>query len=384
MYMPVKPFYNAQHDQGAVTIQVVHDELRDLEQRSLIDLAAGIGGIESYDAKATAEGRRLVDELQARRADKRLRKAACRDAMVDWLYARDATSPLRQPARDEMLGDLRWGTWLGEPFSADDLDTAASWLKRYRLVDGVMAWGSEGPVRLYLTDEGLTCAEEFGSDTALFTAGRQPNETGLVIHRSAGSQVGSGNVQINYYGNPAWAAGGGPSESESSPRPRRASACVLVPAGPRPISFPAQLTQRTVPLNDGLHAGTMLAIEVRAHHELERAAAVMIGVAGPAGAATIPPPARLYWHPSREISTTVPQGSSSFINVGRVGPLPPGAIMDTPDQDLPWVLPNGQWQVELQLTAQGHPALYLTASFAVSPANGFPTQRIEWVTVTAT
>jgi len=29
--------------------------------------------------------RRLVADLQARRADERLRKAACRDAMVDWL-----------------------------------------------------------------------------------------------------------------------------------------------------------------------------------------------------------------------------------------------------------------------------------------------------------
>jgi hypothetical protein len=93
--------------------------------------------------------------------------------------------------------------------------------------------------------------------------------------------------------------------------------------------------QRTVPLNNGLHAGTMLAIEVQAHHELKQATAVIVGVAGPAGAVAIPLPARLYWHPSRGISTTIAQGASNFINVGRVGPLPLGAVIDTPDQDLP-------------------------------------------------
>ena len=126
----------------------------------------------------------------------------------------------------------------------------------------------------------------------------------------------------------------------------------------------------------------LLAIEVRAHHELEQATIVMTGATGPQGAATIPPPARLYWHPSREASATLAQGASNLINLGRAGPMPPAAIMDTPDQDLPWTLPNGQWQVELQLTARRYPALHVTASFNVSPANGFPVQRIEWLTLT--
>lgn len=58
--------------------------------------------------------------------------------------------------------------------------------------------------------------------------------------------------------------------------------------------------------------------------------------------------------------------------------------MDTPDQDLPWSLPNGKWQVELQLTARRYPALNLVALFRVSPADGFPVQRIEWLTLTRT
>lgn len=92
-YGPVKPFYDEQAGQDALTLPVVHGELHDLARRSLIDLAAGIGGVESYDALATPEARRRVEDLQARRADKGLRKAACRDAMADWLYSRDVVSP---------------------------------------------------------------------------------------------------------------------------------------------------------------------------------------------------------------------------------------------------------------------------------------------------
>lgn len=198
IYVPVKPFYDEQAGQDALTLPVVHGELHDLARRSLIDLAAGIGGIESYDALATPQARRLVEDLQARRADKRLRKAACRDAMVDWLYSRDAVSPMTQPARDEMLSDLRWGVWLAEPFSADDLDAAAAWLHRHGLVKGIMVDQCDGPVRLYLTDEGVVCVEQFGSDTSRYVDMQQ---------RGPGSaptvQIGTNSGQVQVAGDNA-------------------------------------------------------------------------------------------------------------------------------------------------------------------------------------
>jgi hypothetical protein len=196
-YVPVKPFYDAQPDKDALTAAVVHDELRELDQRSLIDLAAGLGGIEAYDALATAQGRRFAEDLQARRADKRQRKEACRDAMIEWLYAQDAIGPLKQPVRDRMLDDPGRGIWLAEPFSAEDLDAAAAWLHRHRLVDGITVDQCEGPVRLYLTDAGVVCAEQFGSDTAWFMAAQRqaasPAESNTVtIHGPAsGVVVGS-------------------------------------------------------------------------------------------------------------------------------------------------------------------------------------------------
>lgn len=226
---------------------------------------------------------------------------------------------------------------------------------------------------------------------------RDEDRPGASFAGAAGVQVGSGNVQVNnYYGGPPRTTEAPQSvcrpgldssvetiaSLDQAERGNVARNAAETSIGPRPSSFPAQLTQRTVPLSDGLHPGTLLAIEVQAHQELEQATVVVTGIAGPPGAATIPPPARLYWHPSREISATVAQGASSLIDVSRVGPVPPGAIMYTPDQDLPWALPNGQWRVELQLTARRYPALHLIALFHVSPADGFPVQSIEWLALT--
>lgn len=84
--------------------------------------------------------------------------------------------------------------------------------------------------------------------------------------------------------------------------------------------FPALFTQWLISLSDGLNTGTMLALEVRAYSELDRAAVLMTRIAPPAGAASIPPPARMYWHPAREASVTIAQGVSSFINVARTDP----------------------------------------------------------------
>lgn len=172
-YVPVKPFYDAQPGKEALTAAVVHDELRDLDQRALVHLAAGIGGIEGYEALATAQGRRFAEELQSRRADRRQRKDACRDAMIDWLYSQDAVSSSKQLTRDRMLDDPHRGIWLAQPFAEEDLDAAAAWLYRQQMVEGITVDQCEGPVRLYLTDSGVECAEQFGSDTVRYLAAQR-------------------------------------------------------------------------------------------------------------------------------------------------------------------------------------------------------------------
>jgi hypothetical protein len=143
--------------------------------------------------------------------------------------------------------------------------------------------------------------------------------------------------------------------------------------------IPAEFSRRMVPLNNGFQTGTLLAIEVQAHSELTDANVMMTSITGPPGAVTMGTPARLFWHPGSRESTTISQGALSFINVARVGPLPFSAVMDSPDHDLPWSLPNGAFRIGLQVTARGYSTQLITAEFNVRPTGNIPSQSIEWM-----
>jgi hypothetical protein len=90
-------------------------------------------------------------------------------------------------------------------------------------------------------------------------------------------------------------------------------------------------------------------------------------------------PAQLYWHPERRESTVIASSAVVFINVARVGPYPPGALMDSPDHDLPWSLQDGEYIVRIQFTAMGYPAQFLNATFRVYSTGGPFTQTAEWL-----
>jgi hypothetical protein len=149
-------------------------------------------------------------------------------------------------------------------------------------------------------------------------------------------------------------------------------------------AIPADLNQRILPLNDGLHSGNMLAIEVRAKNELTHVEVLMTALTAPPGVVAIPAPTRMFWHPSRGVSNTIAQGAADLINIARVGPDTPGAVIDSPDQTFPWVLPNGAWRMELQITVKGYSAFaqLVTAAFNVRPDTGVLTQTIEWTEFT--
>jgi hypothetical protein len=93
--------------------------------------------------------------------------------MVSWLWSHDAVRLRDQLARNDMLDDRRHGVWFAEPFSEEELDAAAAWLRRHDLVAGTGAGQMEGPILLYLTDEGYRCAERFGSDTTRYLEAKE-------------------------------------------------------------------------------------------------------------------------------------------------------------------------------------------------------------------
>lgn len=165
VYVDVAAFYHSLADLGDDEFGIALADLKLLEERQLISQASGMGGIEALAAMLAPQGRNFLDQLQASRADKRRRRLACRDAMVAWLYSTDAITSMKMPAREAMLADLRYGTWLAEPFKNTDLAEAAGWLHDHELVNGPTVDQDPGPLRLYLTVDGIACAESFDSDT---------------------------------------------------------------------------------------------------------------------------------------------------------------------------------------------------------------------------
>lgn len=184
-YVPVRPFYDALADQSANADETAWADLQHLGQLGLLDLSAlGIGGIEGWDVRVTAEGRNLAEQRQTARADRSRRRAACRMGMLDWLYQQDAVSEFNPPARKRMLDSPAHGFWHGQPFTDEpftddnDLDYAAAWLFRNGYVKGSTVDEARGPVQLYLTDQGLTCAERYDSDVDRYAQAQQQQGQG--------------------------------------------------------------------------------------------------------------------------------------------------------------------------------------------------------------
>lgn len=192
-FCPVTEFYDGLEDQSMNSWDVAHSDLKVFENRSLINLAAAMGGISGLQVHVSQSVRDMAEDWRSKRANRGLRRTACRDAMVSWLYSLDAVSPARAPATQEMLDDPRYGTWFAEPFLADDLDAAAAWLHRKRLVEGPTIDQAEGPVKLYLTDDGVTCAEHFGSDAGSYDQAQQRPVAGATLHTGPSLNFDGGN-----------------------------------------------------------------------------------------------------------------------------------------------------------------------------------------------
>jgi len=176
----LEPFYDSLPDQSMNTYEIALDDVNTLEGRSLLDLANSYGSVWDLQAQSTRVGRAFADDLQAARSNTQRRRSACRDAIVDWLYSRDAVNPPGVD-RDGILQDQR-GCFFAEPFTADDLDAAAAWLHRQGLAGGTMIAEAQGPGVLYLTDYGVKCAEDFSSDTGAYLERQQHRASGPTVN----------------------------------------------------------------------------------------------------------------------------------------------------------------------------------------------------------
>ncbi|MEU7574081.1 hypothetical protein [Micromonospora sp. NPDC049240] len=101
----------------------------------------------------TDAGQREAMVRVERRKDSRARRLACRDAVLRWVYERDANG---ESTEITQIGASPYGWFNGELYSAADLVTAVQFLRERRLLGGT----DEIPT---IEPAGTECIEQYGS-----------------------------------------------------------------------------------------------------------------------------------------------------------------------------------------------------------------------------
>ncbi len=166
-------FYDSLPDQSMNTWDVAHADLKQLEGMSLIRLSVALGGMQAMHILQAQGARDFAEELRLKRADRRKRRQACRDAVVDWLASLDAVSGHSVQVLSNMMASPRWGMWFGQPFTVADIAEAADWLHQNGLTECADVAGNPAPMFAFLTEAGIMCAEEFGSHADQYVSWRR-------------------------------------------------------------------------------------------------------------------------------------------------------------------------------------------------------------------
>lgn len=161
----------------------VEQQERGLDQRALQEIVnrckaegliheeAVLAGIEYSSAFLTDVGSRRVQTILANRRKRRLRRAACREAILDWLDSvDDGPTPTDVHA---IFGDPR-ALFEGNPFTFDELESAGQYLRERGLITGIPIAERAAPLQPALTSEGRDCIDHYDGNVSAVTAWGQP------------------------------------------------------------------------------------------------------------------------------------------------------------------------------------------------------------------
>ena len=143
-------------------------------------------GVESSIAGLTSTGLALASDMAAKRASTKDRRRACRDAVLDFLYANDKRPHLDAP---DFLADPRSYFW-GERFTVDDWQEALKFLANEKLISGMLVGNRRRFIRPIIVHRGRVCVENYNSDVVAFTSplSAPSNVTTTTIANSPGAQ----------------------------------------------------------------------------------------------------------------------------------------------------------------------------------------------------
>ena len=111
------------------------------------------------------------------RALRRERRAACRDALLEWLYEQ----PGQVPAVGPFLADTR-AYFFGDRFTEDEANEALDHLGEVGLAKGISAaWGGS-LLRPEVTADGKICVERYDSNVGAWLARATPGPSVTILH----------------------------------------------------------------------------------------------------------------------------------------------------------------------------------------------------------
>ena len=144
-------------------------DVQALEHEGWVQPILSMGGsLAEIAASVTPAGRSHVRRIETLASDKDRRRLVVRAAIVAWLYELDAVEVLaRSVSVSDFLKDRR-SFYYGDDFKLDEVDRASAWLYRNALISGITVMQAEGPVRVFLTDDGVDCVENYDGDVARF------------------------------------------------------------------------------------------------------------------------------------------------------------------------------------------------------------------------
>ena len=145
----------------------------------------------TYDTKTSAAGLTsvglaLASDMATKRASTKDRRRACRDAVLDFLYANDTKSNLEA---SDFLADSRSYLW-GERFTVNDWQEALKFLAHEKLISGMLLGNGQRFIRPTIVHRGRICVENYNSDVVAFMspASGPSKVTTTTIANSPGAQ----------------------------------------------------------------------------------------------------------------------------------------------------------------------------------------------------
>ena len=167
-------------------------DLADLAARGWVARSeeAAIGGDTLGICRLLPEGADFLEDIRETREDTRARRRAARDAVLQWLYA-ETCEGRRSPVMSD-FAKSPYGLFYGHPFTEEEADTAAAFLKDEGYLTGTASWG-HGIPRPAITTAGERVAESGRSVNAEAASPGSVHIHGshnvLAMHGSTASQT---------------------------------------------------------------------------------------------------------------------------------------------------------------------------------------------------